>query len=477
MIRRPSFYVVLVVWGLCHVQAEAGPKAKSAYPFQLPPAKAFDVLEDLSKISKGKVAVSKDERTLFADIKDGKPQKHSFAEAALLASGVTDSAKRQTYLKRIDELEAGTRKAIADAKTIKEKGEKLLKFIHTGPMAKGYAIEQTDLSVILDTNKFNCVSSAILYNILAQRLGMQARGVRVPNHVFSVLLDAGSMIVVETTSNRGFNAHRRLPKDTISEMALVASIYYNHGVAFIEQKKFHEAVVANFCALALDPEDADAVRNVRAALINWGLDLEQAGKFEDAISLCELGLKLDPKNGTLKNNRKVFWIHYAEAAMKAGKEAEAIQILKRAAKQDPKGNFEFFQAHLYLKPGEELIKAGKWDEALKIVTKGLERVDAKAKEILQDWRVGLFMRWAQTEERAKRFDKALSILKRGLELEPEDGRLKNNAVATYDSWARTHMDAGNWADAVEVYEQGLRHLPGNGHLTNNLNYCKSKMMR
>ena len=335
MIRRPSFYVVLIVWGLTHVQAAAGPKAKSVYPFQLPPARAFDVLEDLNKIEGGKVAISKDERTLFASIKHGKPPNHTFAEIALLASGVTDSARRQKYLKQIDELEAAARKAIADARTTKEKGAKLLKFLHAGPFARGYAAQQTDLSGILDTNKFNCVSSAILYNILTQRLGMQARGVRVPNHVFSVLEDADRLIVVETTSARGFDAHRRLPKTTLSELELVSSIYFNHGVEMIEKRKFHEALVANFCALALDPEDAEAVRNVRASLINWGIALERAGKFEDALFVCETGLRLEPGNGILKSNRVAIYDSWAQSHMDAGNWADAVRVYEQGLARIP----------------------------------------------------------------------------------------------------------------------------------------------
>jgi tetratricopeptide (TPR) repeat protein len=335
MIRRPSFYVVLVVWGLCHAQAEAGPKAKSVYPFQLPPTKVFDVLEDLNQISKDKVTVSKDERDLFSSTKDGKHPNYSFAETALIASGITNAARRQEYLKQIDQLEAAARKATAEAKTTKEKGEKLLKFLHAGPLAKGYAVEQTDLSAILDTNKFNCVSSAILYNILAKRLGMQARGVRVPNHVFSVLEDAGRLIAVETTSARGFDARRRQPKATISELELASSIYYNHGVALIGQKEFHKALVANFCALALDPEDTEAVRNARASLINWALDLERAGQFEHAIFVCEVGLRLDPTSGHLKNNIVAVYDSWARTHMDAGNWADAIRVYEQGLERLP----------------------------------------------------------------------------------------------------------------------------------------------
>ena len=349
MNRRPSFCLVLLVWGLCQVQAQAG--AKSVYPFALPPAKAFDVLEDLTKISKVKVAVSKDERDLFAHIKDGELRNYSFAEAALIASGATDAGRRQKYLDQIDQLETAARKEIAEAKSTKDKGKKLLQFLHAGPMAKGYALEQTDLSGILDTNKFNCVSATVLYNILAQRLGMQAHGVRLPNHVFSVLEDAGQLIVVETTSARGFNAHRRLPRETISELALVASIYYNHGVSMIEKRKYHEALVANFCALSLDPDDTEAARNARAVLINWGLDLERAGKFEDAIFVSGLGLKLEPKNNILKNNLVAIYDSWARTHMDARNWAEAIRVYEQGLSRFPgnghlSNNLKYCQAQM-----------------------------------------------------------------------------------------------------------------------------------
>src|SRR5262249_4453105 len=105
---------------------------KGGYPFAVPPAKALELLAGL-----GEVAPTPDEEGLLAEARCGKLAKWPFDEIALLASGVTDSAKRKDYLARLDGWEAKAREATAKVKTPREKGEKLLHFLHDGPMAKG----------------------------------------------------------------------------------------------------------------------------------------------------------------------------------------------------------------------------------------------------------------------------------------------------------------------------------------------------
>jgi hypothetical protein len=104
---------------------------------------------------------------------------------------------------------------------------------------------------VLDTGLFNCVSSAVIYNILGSRLGLNLRAVEVPDHVFSVLYEGARHGDVETTTGAGFNPARdrfrvsRLLRETgfvyipeshpeerreVGEAGLVAIIYYNHGV-------------------------------------------------------------------------------------------------------------------------------------------------------------------------------------------------------------------------------------------------------
>ena len=180
------------------------------YAFKESPAKAFDVLARLRMSESLVASISEDETKLFADARDGRLDDWTFAEAALLVSGVIDVAERTRYLTQIDQLETAAREATAGAETPFKKGEQLLAWMHSdgGPFANGYVADQTDVSVLLDTSTYNCVSSAVLYNILGRRLGLDLRAIEVPDHAFSVLYDGTNHADVETTTSQGFNPAR-----------------------------------------------------------------------------------------------------------------------------------------------------------------------------------------------------------------------------------------------------------------------------
>src|SRR5205823_1597931 len=136
------------------------------------------------------------EQALWADVVNGQFAKRSFAEAALLASGVTDGAKRRAYLNRIDDLEHQARAALAGATTPAQKGEQLLAWLYgpTGPIgpvsgASKYVERQSSLAVLLDSGTYNCVSATVAYNVIGRRLGLDVRAVEIPDHVFSVVYD------------------------------------------------------------------------------------------------------------------------------------------------------------------------------------------------------------------------------------------------------------------------------------------------
>ena len=431
----------------------------SHYAFKDAPAKAFDVLARLKKSSSLNVTISADESGLFADVKDGRFAEWSFDEAALLASGVIDAGKRKDYLKRLDALEAGAKKAVAGAKIPFEKGEKLLAWLHAkdGPLAKGYVAHQTDLSAVLDTGTFNCVSSAALYIALGKRLGLDLRAIEVPDHAFAILYDGTNHADVETTTPSGFNPARddaaraefekrtgfryipdshRNQRREIGEAGLVAIIYYNHGVTLTGQKRHHEALLANFRALSLDREFASAVKNALAALGNWSNELSREGKYESALNVLLTGVELAPKDATLLHNSKVVWGEWAEASAKAGKDDEALAILRRAATAVPEGNFPAMQAWIYLRRGEELAKAGAWEKALAAVEPGFEKIDKVAQKELRDWSAGVPLRWSQSEINKKNFAKAIDVLQAARSRQPTDDRLTKNLVYCVQEWAR-----------------------------------------
>lgn len=70
----------------------------------------------------------------------------------------------------------------------------------------GYDEEQSRLMGIFETSEFNCISSALLYGVLAHTMGLDAVGVLLPSHAFIELSIPGiPKVEVETTSPGGFD--------------------------------------------------------------------------------------------------------------------------------------------------------------------------------------------------------------------------------------------------------------------------------
>lgn len=431
-----------------------GPPA-TRYEFKESPAKAFEVLERLKRMVN--VTLSEDEQSLFADAADGRLDDWSFADAALVASGVTERSERNVYLKKLNILETMAREALADATSPFDRGQRLLELLHAKVMVGGYVAKQTDLSTVLDTGEFNCVSSATLYNVLARRLKLDARAIEVPDHAFSIVYDGARHADVETTNERGFNPSRdpraleQLHQQTgfrympdqhpekrreIRETGLIGIIYYNHGVVHSDQGQYADALVRYFCALSLDAEFASSVKNVLTTLANWSAELGREEEFEDALAVVNVGLELAPSDAALLNNRKVIWQSRVETAVAAGDDDRALALLRQADEQVADGNFKAMQSWVFLKPAEELVEQLRWDEAQQLAESGIPKVDADAKDELLQWRQGLFSRWANAHMEERGYASASAVLQRGLSLWPDQSQLAGNLAYLAQEWSR-----------------------------------------
>jgi tetratricopeptide (TPR) repeat protein len=284
--RLSVLFVALVGLSLAASPSAAQPRATrpvAPAPRAIPPAAV-------------KVELSADETAILAAVEDGSFEGVSFAEAALIASGVSDPAKRKLYLAKIDALEASARRAAAGAKTPLQKGEKLFAFLHAkgGPL-KRFQTHQTSLAVLLDTGNFNCASSALLYNVLGRRLGLDVRAVELigGSHVFSIVYDDATSADVETTCSKGgFNPERKKDEPATKpdrrretgEAGLAAMIFANRAADLSKSGQYPEAVRAGLCAKALDPDLKGAANNAQVALARWCLALADAGRVEGAVT-------------------------------------------------------------------------------------------------------------------------------------------------------------------------------------------------
>jgi len=332
-----------------------------------------------------KVELTADEKGLVADVEDGEFKTISFAEATLIGSGVTDASKRKGYLATIDLLEAQAKRAVAGSKTDSEKGEKLLAFLHAGPMKK-YAKDQTSLSVLLDTGNFNCVSSAVLYNVLARRLGLEVRAVELPrhSHAFSLLRDGERDVDVETTNAKGFDPKRKKTEAAaqaknrreVKTAGLVAIVAANRCGFLAKEKNYSEAVRAGLCARGLDRELKGVENNFQVALGSWCRDLADDGKIEEALAVLEkngeplnAGAKHDEMKGIYAVRLKVF--------LKQGEYESAARMYMEAARRH-KGEKELVKhcRHQAIACFDEWarphVKKGEWAKVVEIYEKASE---------------------------------------------------------------------------------------------------------
>jgi len=136
---------------------------------------------------------------------------------AMMASG--DVRNQQGYNRvksRVLNFRRSIQSDIMREPSIYAKGEKLLHAMHasffvggkTGgetELVEGYDAEQSQVSSIFRNGRFNCISSAILYMILARYFDLNVEGVVTAHHAFiQIQGENGRIIEVETTSKRGY---------------------------------------------------------------------------------------------------------------------------------------------------------------------------------------------------------------------------------------------------------------------------------
>ena len=101
----------------------------------------------------------------------------------------------------------------------------------------------------------------------------------------------------------------------VSEVELVATIYYNRGVDLLAEKRFADAAAANAKAVRLDPENATAKGNFLATINNWAIDLGTSGEYEKAAELLRLGLAADPGYEAFRSNYVQLFRQWSEHSL------------------------------------------------------------------------------------------------------------------------------------------------------------------
>ena len=257
---------------------------------------------------------------------DPDPQAAAFAPGGNGGHGQEDLAAISVWASRVgagegtvgssslvEQLHAAAAECAAGAAGAETPGEYILAFMHR-KFLKSYSLLQTRMDTLLLNGRYNCVSSAVLYLILAQAAGLEARGVVTKDHAFAAVKVGGQWIDVETTNPYGFDPGNRkdfhdqfgritgfayVPaknyrdRSFISPLELVSLILSNRTVELEKADRFAEAVplAVNRYALLRGRTGAapsseffeDPYRDMMNRIFNYGAFLINRGKEEDAL--------------------------------------------------------------------------------------------------------------------------------------------------------------------------------------------------
>ena len=295
------------------------------------------------------------EERLFADVVDGRLDEFSPLTAALVAGGVDDVDSLHRYEQKAAALADELRRSGKLTGSPRQRAEAVFEFLHGRILRGGYDLAYTDLRRVLDDGRFNCVSATVLFNYLANAIGLECCGLEMPGHAMSRVSLSDGTLDIETTCPRWFHlkddsqqqiavvgqtigtaasADRSKARD-VSPIQLAAMIYYNRGVDLLSEKRFAEAARVNAKALRLDPSNATARGNLLATLNNWSIELGNSKHFADAVNLLRQGLAMDAKFEAFARNYVHIHHQWVDHLCSEGRYAEAVDILTRATAEMP----------------------------------------------------------------------------------------------------------------------------------------------
>jgi hypothetical protein len=197
--------------------------------------------------------------------------------------------------------------------TAKARGDYILAYMHR-KFLRSYSAAQTRLDTLLSGGRYNCVSSAVLYLILARSQGLEVRGVAARDHAFASFHWGNESWDVETTNPYGFDPgsrrefHDQFGKLTgfayvparnyrdrtgISPLELVSLILHNRIAEAESRSRYAEAVslALNRAALLAGRENpavsnffTDPRQDLNERILNYGASLLNSGKEEEGLA-------------------------------------------------------------------------------------------------------------------------------------------------------------------------------------------------
>lgn len=328
------------------------------------------------------------ENQFFKDLSDGKLTNWDAVDAFMIASGYRNKEDLKKANAWFDKNLAEAKKDLEKHKDPKQKADHLLRWIHKN-IFKDYKASSTDAKPIIDKGLFNCVSSCLLYGIMAQKMGYKVTGVLVDKHAFCRFYGKGDSegIDVETTNEFGFNPGRdiKLRKEVISVprneyknrkeiplLNMVGVIYSNH-LALDDLYETPEAELRAYQKAHLFmPNDGRILNNLKYTYQKLMKAHAKNNKWQKVREVAEDWQDdSDDKDHDWADGLVVELQNLVFEAKNRNSPEESRKILDDFIKTFPEIAFTLgqFKAKEYCEEAQKLIKQKKHNEALALFKK------------------------------------------------------------------------------------------------------------
>jgi len=452
----------------------------------------------------------------------------SYALIASGAQGDVERMKRVVY-NLVGKLEKDMHADKANGQDDK-RAEYILQWLHQHFLSR-YSQNQTRIDVLIAKRTFNCVSSAVFYNIIARKLGLKVGGVVVKEHAFSQLQLPKKKIDIETTTQYGFNPGGKraqfdasgkligfvyMPKNhyrqrvEIGDKEMLSLIYSNRARALTDRHRYAAAVALSYKNWRLAGNLPNSREAWAGGLINYIAYLQKQKRFADALYVISATRKNLPNNKELTESCAGVYVNWGYEASKCGRYDEAIKALGEGLARFPKHPLLIQNLKAaFQQKAQQLEKGKKYDasravlqSAMQIFPRddGLKQTDmnlfiTRARNsplnvaekifyqglkkypnenyLLHHFAL-LYVKQASELGKEGRYGEALKLINRGIKSVPRSKELLKGQKQLYNNWGLALLTRKDFPASIEVYESAIASHPTDSVLVNNRNYAISQ---
>lgn len=340
------------------------------------------------------------EAQLLSDAADGRLDRFSLLEAAVIAGGVSDEAELFSARKKLQSLWLEVGAPLLEKLPAADRPRAIFSALHRLVLTGQYQAECTEVQRTLHGGDYNCVTATVLYLELCRRHGLNGSAVAIPAHVYC-RLHGKQGLEVQTTCKDWFEVREGRATDSaaaglaqqiapegvqpreLTDVQLIGKVYYNRGVSQLEAQNYPAAIALLKTSLTLDPQDKPASNNLLAAHNNWALALCDAGQFAAAAEKLDTGRDIDAQYGPLQTNDLYVHQKWVLHLCEQGSYSKAIEVLEQAYQRRPDSAlFDGGRYAVYGMWSRKLLEGNRVDEALAVLNSARRRYGDR-EELLQ----------------------------------------------------------------------------------------------